>query len=56
MNTMHVLLVYLQSVHPEERVMVAVLLLHFDLMVCFSLSHTSMDFLLFSCQFGSSSA
>lgn len=39
-NTMHVLLLYLHSILPEERVMVAVLLLHFDLMVeprCYSL-------------------
>ena len=54
LNTLHVLLMYIQSAPPEEKVMVAVLLLHFDLMVCFSLSHTSMDFLLFACQFSAS--
>ncbi|KAF9597997.1 hypothetical protein IFM89_023512 [Coptis chinensis] len=33
MNTMHVLLVYLQSSPPDQRPLVAVLLLHFDLLV-----------------------
>ena len=33
-NAMHVLLVYLQSSSPEQQPMVAVLLLHLDLLVC----------------------
>ncbi|OVA13067.1 U box domain [Macleaya cordata] len=33
MNTMHVLLVYLQSCSPDQKPLVAVLLLHFDLLV-----------------------
>lgn len=40
MNTLHVLLVYLQTSPYEQRALVAVLLLHFDLMVCFWLSFT----------------
>ncbi|XP_068640550.1 putative E3 ubiquitin-protein ligase LIN-1 [Aristolochia californica] len=33
MNTLHVLLVYLQSSHPEQKPLVAVLILHIDLLV-----------------------
>ncbi|KAF5203839.1 Transducin/WD40 repeat-like superfamily protein [Thalictrum thalictroides] len=33
MNTMHVLLVYLQSSPPDQRPLIAILLLHFDLLV-----------------------
>ncbi|PIA53158.1 hypothetical protein AQUCO_00900038v1 [Aquilegia coerulea] len=33
MNTMHVLLVYLQSSPPDQKPLIAILLLHFDLLV-----------------------